>query len=56
MIETFILILFFEAGPAVGSTSVEFYSDEACEAALEKAVEEFSDLFTDVSGICVAKG
>lgn len=56
MIETFILILFFKSGYAGGSTSAEFYSSEACEAALERVVEEFDNLLSDVSGICVAKG
>lgn len=53
---TFILILFFKAGYAGGSTSVEFGSREACEAALEQATEDMSGTFLGVYGTCVAKG
>lgn len=55
MTKTFILILFVKAGYAGGLATPEFYTEEACKAALERAVEEMDGLIREVSGVCVEK-
>lgn len=55
MTKTFILILFIKAGYAGGLATPEFYTEEACKAALAEVVEEMDGLIHRVSGVCVEK-
>jgi hypothetical protein len=56
MMEAFILILWVRSGPAGGLTTVEFRTQEACEAALEEATARIQGLTTGAHGVCVEKG